>query len=172
LSVRHISSWQHKGIVNVRLAGEVAEVPSSRLIHISSWQYKAIVILRMAGEVPKVPSSDPTTTQNNGNHKNGNWKQAQYPNPPESGGNWKHARYPNPPDPHNPDLATLREQWKVAIRQYSRWSSQAWSAAIFAGISLFALGWFIKGSNPLPSISTSKSNENNNYDQDKPRPSS
>lgn len=141
------------------------------LIHTSWWQQKAFVTVKMAG-VPNVPGSDPTTTQNNGNNKNGNWKQAQYPNPPESGGKWKQVKYPNPPDPVNPDLATLREQWKVAIRQYSRWSSQAWSAAIFAGISFFALGWYMKGSNPLPSISTSKSNENNKDDQDKPRPTS
>ncbi|KAF8408986.1 hypothetical protein HHK36_005057 [Tetracentron sinense] len=59
--------------------------------------------------------------------------------------------YPNPPEATNPDPATLREQWRFAIRQYSRWYSQAWGTAILAGISFFALGWFIKGSNPLPS---------------------
>lgn len=57
----------------------------------------------------------------------------------------------NPPDAKNPDPATLREQWKFAIRQYSRWYSQAWGTAILAGLSFFALGWIIKGSNPLPS---------------------
>lgn len=109
----------------------------------------------MAGEAPKVPGSDPVTTQNNGSNKNGNWKQAQYP---------------NPPDPHNPELASLRERWNVPIRQYIRWSSQAWSAAIFVGISFFAVGWFVRGSNPPTSISTSKSNENNDDGHDKPRP--
>ncbi|GMN43644.1 hypothetical protein TIFTF001_012857 [Ficus carica] len=62
------------------------------------------------------------------------------------------VRYPNPPDPTNPDPATLREQWRFAIRQYSRWYSHAWGTAILAGLSFFALGWFIKGSNPLPSL--------------------
>ncbi len=121
---------------------------------------------KMAGEVPKVTSSDPPTTQSSGN---GNWKQAQYPNPPEVGGNWKQSQYPNPPDRHNPDLQTLRQQWNFAIRQYSKWYTHAWGTAIFAGISFFALGWFIKGSNPLPSISTSKSNESNSDDHEKPR---
>ncbi|XP_010538194.1 PREDICTED: uncharacterized protein LOC104812624 [Tarenaya hassleriana] len=60
--------------------------------------------------------------------------------------------YPNPPDPMNPDPATLREQWRFAIRQYSRWYSQAWGTAILAGVTFFALGWIIKGSNPLPSL--------------------
>ncbi|CAK9181880.1 unnamed protein product [Ilex paraguariensis] len=66
-----------------------------------------------------------------------------------SGGSKHH--FPNPPDRTNPDPATLREQWRFAIRQYSRWYSQAWGTAILAGISFFALGWIIKGSNPLPS---------------------
>lgn len=63
-------------------------------------------------------------------------------------------RYPNPPDHRNPDAATLREQWRFAIKQYSRWYSQAWGSAILAGLSFFALGWIIKGGNPLPSLST------------------
>ncbi|XP_072961754.1 uncharacterized protein [Typha angustifolia] len=63
------------------------------------------------------------------------------------------AHYPNPPDLVNPDAATLRDQWRFAIRQYSRWYSQAWGTAILAGVSFFALGWLIKGSNPLPSRS-------------------
>lgn len=62
------------------------------------------------------------------------------------------SQFPNPPDSRNPDAATLREQWRFAIRQYSRWYSQAWGSAILAGLSFFALGWFIKGSNPLPSF--------------------
>ena len=60
--------------------------------------------------------------------------------------------YPNPPDAVNPDAATLREQWKFAIRQYSRWYSHAWGTAILAGVAFFALGWVIKGGNPLPSF--------------------
>ncbi|KAL6626983.1 hypothetical protein ACP70R_030709 [Stipagrostis hirtigluma subsp. patula] len=71
-------------------------------------------------------------------------------NPPEPG--WVEGpRYPNPPDPANPDPATLREQWLFAIRRYSRWYSRAWGAAILAGGALFALGWAVKGDNPLPS---------------------
>ncbi|RAL49684.1 hypothetical protein DM860_001975 [Cuscuta australis] len=65
-----------------------------------------------------------------------------------SGGN----SFPNPPDHVNPDPATLREQWRFAIRQYSKWYSHAWGAAILAGASFFAIGWIIKGGNPLPSF--------------------
>lgn len=60
--------------------------------------------------------------------------------------------YPNPPETTIPDPATLRDQWRFAIKQYSRWYSQAWGSAILAGLSFFALGWVIKGSNPLPSF--------------------
>ncbi|XP_051125018.1 uncharacterized protein LOC127247275 [Andrographis paniculata] len=60
--------------------------------------------------------------------------------------------YPNPPESVNPDSATLRDQWRFAIRQYSKWYSHAWGTAILAGLSFFALGWVIKGSNPLPSF--------------------
>lgn len=62
------------------------------------------------------------------------------------------AQYPNPPETTNPDPATLREQWRFAIRQYSKWYSHAWGTAILAGVTFFALGWFVKGSNPLPSL--------------------
>ncbi|XP_047328991.1 uncharacterized protein LOC124932412 [Impatiens glandulifera] len=61
-------------------------------------------------------------------------------------------KYRNPPDAANPDPATMREQWRFAVRQYSRWYSHAWGTAILAGVSFFALGWIIKGSNPLPSF--------------------
>lgn len=115
----------------------------------------------MAGEIPKAPSSVPPTNP-----------RAHYPNPPELGENWKRVQFPNPPDSHNPDPSTLREQWKFAIRQYSRWYSQAWGTAILAGVSFFALGWFIKGSNPLPSLSTSKSNESNKNDDKETQPTS
>ncbi|XVF27568.1 hypothetical protein REPUB_Repub14bG0119600 [Reevesia pubescens] len=64
----------------------------------------------------------------------------------------KKIRYPNPPDLTNTDPTTLRDQWRYAIRQYSKWYSHAWGTAILAGVSFFALGWVIKGSNPLPSF--------------------
>ncbi|PKI31393.1 hypothetical protein CRG98_048215 [Punica granatum] len=44
--------------------------------------------------------------------------------------------YPNPPETGIPDPVTLREQWKFAIRQYSRWYSQAWGTAILAGCAI------------------------------------
>ncbi|KNA07583.1 hypothetical protein SOVF_170250 [Spinacia oleracea] len=59
--------------------------------------------------------------------------------------------FPNPPESFNPDSATLKDQWRFAIRQYSRWYSHAWGTAILAGGAFFALGWIIKGGNPLPS---------------------
>ncbi|CAK7350494.1 unnamed protein product [Dovyalis caffra] len=67
------------------------------------------------------------------------------------------VHFPNPPESTNPDPATLREQWRFAIKQYSKWYSHAWGTAILAGVSFFALGWFIKGSNPLPSFKTDDS---------------
>ncbi|KAK8366068.1 hypothetical protein V6Z11_A02G097200 [Gossypium hirsutum] len=48
--------------------------------------------------------------------------------------------FPNPPDLTNPDPSTLRDQWRYAIRQYSRWYSHAWGTAILAGVSFFAIG--------------------------------
>lgn len=75
------------------------------------------------------------------------------------------VRYPNPPDAANPDPATLREQWRFAIKQYSRWYSHAWGTAIFAGLSFFALGWIVKGSNPLPSFK-GDSNDAASHDSD------
>ncbi|PSS04819.1 Collagen alpha-1(XXVIII) chain like [Actinidia chinensis var. chinensis] len=83
----------------------------------------------------------------------------QNPNPPPSKsrvsgepGHTGNHHYPDPPDAANPDAATLREQWNFAKRQYSRWYSQAWGSAILAGMAFFALGWVIKGGNPLPSL--------------------
>ncbi|XP_021907596.1 uncharacterized protein LOC110821929 [Carica papaya] len=78
--------------------------------------------------------------------------------------------YPNPPDPSNPDPATLRDQWRYATRQYSKWYSHAWGTAILAGLSFFALGWIIKGSNPLPSLSRdspSSSSSSSSSDENK-----
>lgn len=60
----------------------------------------------------------------------------------------------NPPEKEIPDAATLRDQWRYAIRQYSKWYSHAWGTAILAGTAFFALGWIIKGENPIPSFNT------------------
>ncbi|KAI5657218.1 hypothetical protein M9H77_26011 [Catharanthus roseus] len=76
------------------------------------------------------------------------------------------TRFPNPPDRANPDPATLREQWRFAIKQYSRWYSQAWGSAILAGLSFFALGWIIKGSNPLPSFQSENPQKGDDKDRD------
>ncbi|KMZ66588.1 hypothetical protein ZOSMA_292G00060 [Zostera marina] len=75
-------------------------------------------------------------------------------NPPENGFPplKNKSKYPNPPDAINPDSATLREQLRYARRMYSRWYSSAWGSAILAGLSFFALGWVIKGENPIPSL--------------------
>lgn len=80
------------------------------------------------------------------------------------------SNYRNPRETVNPDAATLRDQWRFAIRQYSRWYSQAWGTAILAGVSFFALGWIIKGSNPLPSLQSSPPAAD--ADKDKPEPQS
>lgn len=69
------------------------------------------------------------------------------------------SKYPNPAEATNPDPVTLREQWKYATRQYARWYAHAWGTAILAGLSFFALGWFIKGSNPLPSFKGEKNDD-------------
>ncbi|CAE5958748.1 unnamed protein product [Arabidopsis arenosa] len=78
---------------------------------------------------------------------------AKKPTPEIGSGSSK--RYYNPPESVNPDQATLREQWKFAMRQYSKWYSHAWGSAILAGGVFFGLGWIIKGSNPLPSLQSS-----------------
>ncbi|CAA0817845.1 Unknown protein [Striga hermonthica] len=99
---------------------------------------------------PQIPEPKPTQ------------KPSSPPDPPRipsAGGGFSHSpHYPNPPESANPDAATLRDQWRFAIRQYSKWYSHAWGTAILAGLSFFALGWAIKGSNPLPSF---KSNDTN-----------
>uniref|UniRef100_M4EMT4 Uncharacterized protein n=2 Tax=Brassica campestris TaxID=3711 RepID=M4EMT4_BRACM len=73
--------------------------------------------------------------------------------------------YPNRPESVNPDQATLREQWKFAIRQYSKWYSHAWGTAILAGGVFFGLGWIIKGSNPLPSLQSSSKHPKRDEDK-------
>ncbi|PIN10429.1 Polyvinyl alcohol dehydrogenase (cytochrome) [Handroanthus impetiginosus] len=84
------------------------------------------------------------------------------PKIPSAGGGFSSGpHYPNPPESVNPDAATLRDQWRFAIRQYSKWYSHAWGTAILAGLSFFALGWVIKGSNPLPSFKADGKNGNN-----------
>uniref|UniRef100_A0A7N0RFF4 Uncharacterized protein n=1 Tax=Kalanchoe fedtschenkoi TaxID=63787 RepID=A0A7N0RFF4_KALFE len=69
------------------------------------------------------------------------------------------TRFAHTPDSSNPDAATLREQWRYAIKLYSRWYSHAWGTAILAGVSFFALGWVIKGENPIHSMSGSSAKE-------------
>ncbi|KAM1008489.1 hypothetical protein FF1_004884 [Malus domestica] len=91
---------------------------------------------------PDTPQNVPPSEINNNAHTS----------KPSSSFSGQKIRFPNPPDPEIPDAATLREQWKFAIRQYSKWYSHAWGTAILAGASFFALGWFIKGGNPLPSV--------------------
>ncbi|GER41628.1 hypothetical protein STAS_18368 [Striga asiatica] len=121
---------------------------------------------------PQIPEPKPTQ------------KPSSPPEPPRipsAGGDFSHSpHYPNPPELVNPDAATLREQWRFAIRQYSKWYSHAWGTAILAGLSFFALGWAIKGSNPLPSFKSNDANESSQSggsgDEDKaatevPRPS-
>lgn len=69
----------------------------------------------------------------------------------------------NPPEKEIPDAATLRDQWRYAIRQYSKWYSHAWGTAILAGTAFFALGWFIKGENPIPSFNSNKDKDKDNH---------
>ncbi|CAN1816517.1 hypothetical protein LINPERHAP1_LOCUS27796, partial [Linum perenne] len=70
---------------------------------------------------------------------------------------------PIPPHPANPVPTPLWEQWRFAIKQYNRRYSQAWGTTILAGVSFFALGWIIKGGNPLPSFIS------DHYNNSKPR---
>lgn len=52
------------------------------------------------------------------------------------------------------DVETLRAQWKYAVRTYAKAYSNAWGAALMVAAGAFALGWMIKGENPLQSTST------------------
>ncbi|KQK18071.1 uncharacterized protein LOC100843727 [Brachypodium distachyon] len=83
------------------------------------------------------------------------------------GGGAAGGGYPNPPDATVPDAATLREQWRFAVRQYSRWYSHAWGTAILAGAAFFALGWLVKGSNPLPSRGEPRAPNDDNANEKK-----
>lgn len=75
----------------------------------------------------------------------------------------------NPPEKEIPDAATLRDQWRFAIRQYSKWYSHAWGTAILAGTAFFALGWIIKGENPIPSFNSNDSSSSQT-DKDNTKP--
>ncbi|XP_061341545.1 uncharacterized protein LOC133287878 [Gastrolobium bilobum] len=80
-------------------------------------------------------------------------------------------RHINPPETEIPDAATLREQWRYATRQYGKWYSHAWGTAILAGAAFFALGWVIKGENPLPSFhSNDPSPPSSSHEKKKPSP--
>ncbi|KAL6546555.1 hypothetical protein OROMI_022276 [Orobanche minor] len=113
---------------------------------------------------PQIPEPKPT-------HKPSS--SSEPTKPPTAGGVFSRSpHYPNPPESVNPSAATLREQWRFAIKQYSKWYSHAWGTAILAGLSFFALGWVIKGSNPLPSFKPdntngSKSSSSSIGDEDK-----
>uniref|UniRef100_A0A2P2PI47 Uncharacterized protein n=1 Tax=Rhizophora mucronata TaxID=61149 RepID=A0A2P2PI47_RHIMU len=109
---------------------------------------------------PPSPPPPPSASELPSEIKNGNTKAGSSTTNSHSYSGQK-FHYPNPPDPTNPDPATLREQWRFAIRQYSKWYSHAWGTAIFAGLSFFALGWIIKGSNPLPSFNKHDSSDSN-----------
>ncbi|GJP46657.1 hypothetical protein CLOM_g5922 [Closterium sp. NIES-68] len=53
------------------------------------------------------------------------------------------------PPPSPADVASLREQWKYALRMYSVQYANAWGGVIAAGVCLYGLGWYIKGEDPL-----------------------
>ncbi|KAF6158473.1 hypothetical protein GIB67_022070 [Kingdonia uniflora] len=96
----------------------------------------------MADQHQPSHSTDPKVPRNTGiSSSNGGFK----------GTNSFKGYHKNPPETTIPDPVTLKDQWRYATRQYSRWYSQAWGTAILAGMTFFALGWFIKGENPLPS---------------------
>ncbi|KAK7246424.1 hypothetical protein RIF29_41292 [Crotalaria pallida] len=92
--------------------------------------------------VPPPSSSSSSSSSSKSGSRNGIPSSAKYHN----------NNNVNPAETVNPDAATLRDQWKYAIRQYAKWYSHAWGTAIFAGVTFFALGWLIKGGNPIPSF--------------------
>lgn len=79
-----------------------------------------------------------------------------------------HKAHINPAETAIPDSATLRDQWKYATRQYGKWYSHAWGTAILAGAAFFALGWFIKGENPIPSFNSKPNSSHDADNKDKP----
>eukprot|EP00243_Klebsormidium_subtile_P007173 TRINITY_DN3146_c0_g2_i1.p2 TRINITY_DN3146_c0_g2~~TRINITY_DN3146_c0_g2_i1.p2 ORF type:complete len:104 (-),score=14.99 TRINITY_DN3146_c0_g2_i1:489-800(-) len=87
---------------------------------------------------PDTPLSEPKPQE-------GPSKTPKYPNPPEV----KPPKWANPPEAEIPDPTTLREQWRYAQRMYGRLYGQAWGTAIIAGVGLYAIGYWWKGSNPL-----------------------
>ncbi|KAG8053079.1 hypothetical protein GUJ93_ZPchr0001g31212 [Zizania palustris] len=105
---------------------------------------------RSSGQAPEVHGKVNDAAADTGEAGGGAWLRGKgYQNPPEPG--WLEGpRWPNPPDPANPDPATLREQWLFATRRFSRWYSRAWGGAILAGAAVFAVGWAVKGSCPIP----------------------
>lgn len=109
----------------------------------------------MAEEKSQIPENNTTSSS------------AKKPTPEIGSGSGKRIPYYNPPESVNPDQATLREQWKFAIRQYSKWYSHAWGTAILAGGVFFGLGWIIKGSNPLPSLQSGSKQPPSGRDEDK-----
>eukprot|EP00271_Cylindrocystis_brebissonii_P020205 TRINITY_DN6602_c0_g3_i1.p1 TRINITY_DN6602_c0_g3~~TRINITY_DN6602_c0_g3_i1.p1 ORF type:complete len:121 (+),score=25.53 TRINITY_DN6602_c0_g3_i1:481-843(+) len=57
----------------------------------------------------------------------------------------------NPPESVIPDPVTLADQWRYAQRMYGRYYSYAWGTAILAGAGFYAMGYYIKGGDPLAS---------------------
>lgn len=53
------------------------------------------------------------------------------------------------PEVRPEDVETLRAQWKYAVRTYAKAYSNAWGAALMVAAGAFAVGWMIKGENPL-----------------------
>jgi hypothetical protein len=114
------------------------------------------------------PPSEPKRTKNPHLKQQGWQSGVHYPNPPdpESATAWHSGvKYPNPPDPVNPDPLTLRDQWLFATRNYSRWYSRAWGAAILAAGAMYFVGMMLKGSDPVHSHPTHKQEKS---DHDKP----
>nr|AFK34757.1 unknown [Lotus japonicus] len=105
--------------------------------------------------LPEPPPSSSSSSSSNGDH--GSTKLT----PPK--------RHFNPPESEIPDAATLKDQWRYAIKQYSKWYSHAWGTAILAGGAFFALGWLIKGENPIPSF---RSNNAQSHDDGDGKPPS
>eukprot|EP00850_Spirogloea_muscicola_P003825 SM000016S01813 [mRNA] locus=s16:50562:51105:+ [translate_table: standard] len=59
------------------------------------------------------------------------------------------SKWPNPPDRANPDPVALAEQWRYATRLYARFYARAWGAAVLGASACFALGYYLKGGNPV-----------------------